>query len=176
MVAPPMSKTRTSPSVAAASVSMPASIASGVAALTIDANWGPLDRCLPPMTWRRNIWRMAARAPSGLMTPIWGSTLSVKMKRRPVDSSASATSSRASTLPATTTGALSRALASAEPLCSSTSALPSSVPPASRMTSGRAARSATTSAVVIGPAATCTILAPALRPTREPASAVTERS
>ena len=34
-------------------------------------------RCLPPMTWARNISRIAALAPSGASTPIRGTTLSV---------------------------------------------------------------------------------------------------
>ncbi len=83
-----------------------------------------------------------------------------------------AASSRASTLPATTTGTAwspwppIAALARRAALCSKTSALPPSVPPTRSTMSGRAARTAAVSAVLSSPAATWTTLAPAESPTR----------
>ena len=65
---------------------------------------GSRDSPLPPITWRRKAARMAARADSGAMTPICGSTLSASTIGRPVAREQRAASSRASTLPATTTG------------------------------------------------------------------------
>ncbi len=102
----------------------------------------------------------------GAITPICGRTLSVTTNRRPVEASTSATSGAASALPATTTGAPMRPFASRDALCSSTSALPPSVPPTSSTMSGLAWRRTLRSGPDIGPAETWTTLAPALRPTR----------
>ena len=60
-----------------ASSSTAVSTTSGVAPRTSEANRGPRDSRLPPMTWRRNTSRIAARAGPGFSTPMRGSTLSV---------------------------------------------------------------------------------------------------
>ena len=112
VVAPPTSTTRTSPPTTSASTSTPRSTASGVGARTSSAKPRPRDRPLPPMTCARNASRIAARAASGATTPMRGSTLAVTTNRRPVDDSSAATPSAASALPATTTGAATRARAS----------------------------------------------------------------
>ena len=63
--------------IAAASTSTPVSTRSGVAPRTIDVKSARVLRCLPPITWARNISRIARRAGSGWSTPIRGTTLSV---------------------------------------------------------------------------------------------------
>ena len=182
VVAPPMSTTTTSPAPArsssrpCASSSTAVSTTSGVAPRTIAVKSARGDRCLPPMTWRRNISRMAARAESGASTPIFGTTLSARTYGVPASPSRVATSSRASTLPATTTGPAQRSFASVVAQASSTSLLPPSVPPTSSTTSGRSARSAATSSGPSPPAATCTTRPPLESATRRPASAVTSSS
>ena len=59
-----------------ASSSTPVSTTSGVAPVTIAVKSARLLRCLPPITWDRNISRIAARAESGASTPMRGTTLS----------------------------------------------------------------------------------------------------
>ena len=82
VVAPPTSTTTTSPapgwsaSTPRASSSTPVSTTSGVAPVTMAVKSARLLRCLPPITWDRNISRIAPRADSGASTPIRGTTLS----------------------------------------------------------------------------------------------------
>ena len=61
VVAPPTSTTATSP-VTSASSSTPVSTTSGVGPVTIRVNASDADRCLPPITCRRNASRIAPRA------------------------------------------------------------------------------------------------------------------
>ncbi|GAB3840757.1 hypothetical protein GCM10029963_10120 [Micromonospora andamanensis] len=128
------------------------------------------------MTCRRNTCRIAARADTGANTPIRGSTLSATVTGTPAPANNPCRSSRTSTLPANTTGTRQRARASRVALCVNVSASPPSVPPTSSTTSARAARNAVNSARPSRPAATCTTSAPADRPTRRPACAVTNGS
>ena len=138
------------------------------------------ERCLPPITWARNISRIAARAESGARTPIFGTTLSARTCGTPPAARIAATSSRASTLPATTTGPVQPEPTRSRAAPSSTSALPPSVPPVSSTTSGSLVRTTR----VQGPSSggrlatpmTATTLPPLLSATRRPASAVTSSS
>src|SRR6478735_9852 len=117
VVAPPTSTTTTSPAPGCASSrprassSTAVSTTSGVAPRTMAVKSPRFDRCLPPITCRRNISRIAARAEPGASTPICGTTLSARTCGVPASSSRAATCSRASTLPATTTGPRQRASA-----------------------------------------------------------------
>ena len=123
----------------------------------------PRESPLPPITCRRNTSRIAARAGPGSSTPICGSTLPVRRR---------AAARRASSASAVGRGRRrcprarpARAAGRAEPrarCARSTSALPPSVPPTSRTTSGRAARSASTPSSSIGPACTWTTWPPAV--------------
>ncbi len=176
MVAPPTSTTSRSAPSTSAVTSTPRSTASGVGARTISRNAALVESPLPPMTWSRKVARIAARAPPGLMTPISGTTLSATRTASPASPRRTAASSRASTLPATTTGRPKAASASRDALCSNTSELPPSVPPTRRIRSGWARPTARSSLASSLPDATWTTLAPALSPTRYPASAVTCRS
>ncbi len=181
-MAPPTSTTTTSPTPGRsapspeASSSTAVSTRSGVAPWTIAAKAGLVERCLPPITWRRNIARIAARADAGSRTPIRGTTLPARTYGVPAPSRRAATSGWASTLPATTTGPDQRADASAEAHPRSTSLLPPSVPPVSSTTSGRARRRASTPASSRAPAETWTTRPPLESATRRPASAVTSCS
>ena len=107
MVAPPTSTTTTSPRHAPVGEQLDPGAARrrGWPPATIAANAGPCERSLPPMTWRRNTSRIAARADSGRARRSAGATLSAsdvpasgrrRAARRPRRA--------ASTLPATTTG------------------------------------------------------------------------
>ena len=100
------------------------------------------DRPLPPMTCLMKTSRIASRAGTGSSRPISGSTLAVAVTGTPAAARAAATSSRASTFPASTTGTVRRRAAMTPALCLKISALPPSVPPTSSTTSGRAASSA----------------------------------
>ena len=135
-----------------------------------------LLRCLPPITWLRNISRIAARALSGASTPILGTTLSARTYGVRDPSSRAATSGCDSTLPATTTGPAHgvRDRKSASP--SSTSALPPSVPPTSSTTSGSEACRSASLPASSPPESTSTTLPPLESATRRPASAVTSSS
>ena len=115
VVAPPTSTTTTSPAPGCwssrprASSSTPVRTTSGVAPRTRSVKVRPcasvrLLRCLPPMTWDRNISRIAARALSGASTPIRGTTLSARTWGVPASSRSAAIVACDSTLPATTTG------------------------------------------------------------------------
>ncbi|RAO45901.1 Glycoprotein gp2 [Micromonospora noduli] len=176
VVAPPTSTTARSPPRVSASTSTPVSTASGVAARTNRANRAPRDSRLPPMTWRRNTARIAARADAGASTPMRGRTLSASVTGTPASRSSPVNCSRTSALPAYTTGRRHRARARRVALWVIVSASPPSVPPTSSTTSGRAARNAVRSAAPSRPAATCTTCAPADNPTRRPACAVTSGS
>ena len=99
VVAPPTSTTATSPC-SAASTSTPRSTTSGVAARTRRAKSGSRDRFFPPITWARNISRIAARAPSGANTPISGTTLAAGTCGTSASASTEDTRPCASLLPA----------------------------------------------------------------------------
>ncbi len=129
------------------------------------------------MTWERNTSRIAVRAPLGRerRRSAAGRWRATTTPAAPLRGSA-ATSSRASTLPATTTGAAIQLRWRARGRWpAATSALPPSVPPVEQHDVGP--RSATqrvrSSGAVSGPACTCTTLPPLDRATRRPASAVT---
>ncbi len=163
VVAPPTSTTSTSPTWSA-STPTPARTASGVAART---RWAkvrvqrPEESRLPPITWRRNTSRMAARAGSGRACPIRASR---SRPPRPAPGGRAAPLRLVRGLRVAGDHHRHRHPGAAEPvaaLCSSTSALPPSVPPTSSSTSGRAARSARQPGPVSGPACTCTTRAPA---------------
>ena len=176
MVAPPTSTTTTSRASVAASTSTPVSTRSGVGPRTIAAKSARALRCLPPITWARNISRIAARAEPGASTPILGTTLSASTYGVSDPARSPATSSRASTLPATTTGVAQRAPASIRAPASSASVLPPSVPPTSSTTSGLLASSPGSGSASVARATTCTTLPPLDSATRRPASAVTSSS
>ncbi len=179
VVAPPTSTTTTSPAPGcsgpspAAASSTAVSTTSGVAPLTIAVKSVRAERCLPPMTWLRNISRIAARAPSGARAPIRGTTFGATTYGTPAASKAATTSSTASTLPASTTGPGHRPFASACAFARRTSAFPPSVPPTSRTTSGSDARRAARSTASYD---TCTTRPPLDSATRRPASEVTSSS
>ena len=103
VVAPPTSTTTVSPATSARS-STPVRTTSGVAPCTIARKSSRLLRCFPPITWERNSSRIAVRAPSGASTPIRGTMLGATTSG--LAARISATSSRASVMPATTTGPL----------------------------------------------------------------------
>ena len=81
VVAPPTSTTTTSPAPGCsasrpwASSSTAVSTTSGVAPRTIAVKSARFERCLPPITCRRNVSRIAARADPGASTPMRGTTL-----------------------------------------------------------------------------------------------------
>ena len=112
MVAPPTSTTTTSPAPGCsasrprASSSTAVSTTSGVAPRTIAVKSARCDRCLPPITCaQEHLADRGPRADPGASTPICGHHVVGQRRtacRQP--SSSAATSSRASTLPATTTG------------------------------------------------------------------------
>ena len=171
VVAPPTSTTTVSPATSARS-STPVRTTSGVAPCTIARKSSRLLRCLPPITWDRNSSRIAVRAPSGARTPIRGTMLGATTSG--LAARISATSSRASVMPATTTGPL-QLVASARAQARIGSGLPPSVPPVSRTTSG--SLSPTRPRSSSRPAArTATTLPPLDSATRRPASAVTSSS
>src|SRR4051794_14251380 len=138
VVAPPTSTTTTSPT-AVASSSTPVSTTSGVAPRTIAVKLPRRLRCLPPMTWERKTSRMALRADCGARTPIRGTTLSARTWGRPAR--VASTSSRASTLLATTTGPRQPPATRARAARSRTSELPPSVPRPPRAPGARGAGS-----------------------------------
>src|SRR4029079_9463853 len=176
VVAPPTSTTTTSRASVRASPSPPGSTKSGVGPRTIAAKSARELRCLPPITWARNISRIAARAGPGESTPILGTTLSASTYGVADPARSPATSSRASTLPATTTGVAQRAPASIRAPASSASVLPPSVPPTSSTTSDLLASSPGNGPGSAARATTCTTLPPLDSATRRPASAVTSSS
>ena len=132
-----------------------------------------LDRCLPPITWDRKTSRIAARADSGRQHPdLWHHVVGEHVGTSP---GSAATSSRASTLPATTTGP-------GHPPSTSPG------PPAHHLAVaavgaageqhhvGRVAWSGRGSCALGRPRATVTTLPPLESATRRPASAVTSSS
>ncbi len=125
-----------------ASSSTAASTASGVAARTSEPNRGPCDSRFPPITWRRNTSRMAARAGPGSRTPMRGSTLPVTVTSHAMigQHGRGVRGAPARCRPAPPAAAAAPTPAAGR-CAASVSASPPSVPPTSRITSGRAARS-----------------------------------
>ena len=106
VVAPPTSTTTTSPSAASgpASTSTPVSTTSGVAPGPSRAKSARALRCLPPITWAQE--HLPDRGPGAVRRehPDPRHHVVGEHVRRPPAAGSRATSSRASTLPATTTG------------------------------------------------------------------------